>query len=89
MIFLSPSYYRLWLPLRYLSQFPTKPSFSHVMPHLAYRALIFDNLQSTTHFVELLIKHPDLPLPVKWFPAYKLTQKVLPLFAMLRDMMYP
>jgi hypothetical protein len=62
-----------------LSQFPPKPSFSHLMPHLAYRALKFDNLQSTSHFVKLLIKHLDLSLSVKWLPVRNLTQKVLPL----------
>jgi hypothetical protein len=49
------------------------------MTHLAYRALDCDNLQSTTHFVELLITHLDLPLPIKRLPTRKLTQKVLPL----------
>jgi hypothetical protein len=48
------------------------------MPRLVYQALDYDNLQLTTHFVELFIKHLDLPLPVKRLLAHKLTQKVLP-----------
>jgi hypothetical protein len=46
---------------------------------LTYRALSCDNLHLATHFVKLFVKRLDLPLPVKWFLARKLTQKVLPL----------
>jgi hypothetical protein len=34
-------------------------------------------LSLTTHFIELFTKHSDLPLPIKWLLAHKLTQKVL------------
>jgi hypothetical protein len=65
--------------ITYLSQFPLKSLFSHLMLDLAYRALNCDNLQPTICFVELFIKYLDLPPPVKWLLANKLTQKMLPL----------
>jgi hypothetical protein len=55
------------------------------MLRLAYRALSCDNLQPTTHFVVLFIKHPDLPLPIKQLLAHKLTQKVLLCCAIIGD----
>jgi hypothetical protein len=77
--FFLDSLIRLWLPSTYTSRSRLKPLFSQTTLHLAYRTLSYDNLQLTTHFVELFTKHPDLPPRVKWLLAYKLTQKVLPL----------
>jgi hypothetical protein len=53
--------------------------FRNYFFRLTYWALSCDNLQPITHFVELFVKHPDLPLPVKWLLVHKLTEKVLPL----------
>jgi hypothetical protein len=38
---------------------------SHPRLRLIYRALNYDNLQSTAYFIELFAKHPDLPPRVK------------------------
>jgi hypothetical protein len=65
MIFPLLSYCRLWLPLTYSSQSRLKPLPSHPTLRLVYRVLTYDNLQPTTHFVELFAKHPDLPPQVK------------------------
>jgi hypothetical protein len=49
------------------------------MLRLTYRALSSDNLQLTTHFGELFVKHLDLPISIKQLIARKLTQNGLPL----------